>query len=119
MDLMKDREIRTMASSSRGRDFFWTMTIVIFSNVATAGMITSGYTSLSLAVVVIVVNVFGFLGGGSAIDDLAAFSADMDEEQKKSNAGQSFGSRPYGAFKALSQFFCAAMLLVQLYEMFT
>ena len=103
MDIMKEKEIRAMGSSSRVRDFNWRIMIVVFSNVATVGIITSGYSSLSLAVVIIVVNLFGFLGVGGAIDDLAAFAGDMDEEQKNTNAGKSFNSRPYGAFKALVQ----------------
>ena len=60
-----------------------------------------------------------FFGGGGAIDDLAAFAEDMDEEQKNTNAGKSFNSRPYGAFKALGQTVCAVLPLVQSYEMFT
>ena len=95
------------------------MMIVVFSNVATVGKITAGYSSLSLAAVIIGVNPFRFLGGGGAIDDLAAFGEDMDEEQKNTNAGKSFGSRLYGAFKALGQTVCVVLPLVQLYEMFT
>ena len=60
-----------------------------------------------------------FLGDGGAISDLAAFAEDMDEEQKNTNAGKSFNSRHYGAFKALGQTVCVVLPLVQLYEMFT
>ena len=118
MDVMKEREIRTMGSSSRARDFHWLMMIVVFSNVATVGMIKAGYSSLSLAAVIIVVNLFGFLGGGGAIDDLAAFAEGMDEEQKNTNVGKSLTSGPYSAFKALGQIVCVVLPLVQLYEMF-
>ena len=118
MDVIK--EIRKgNENSSRARDFHWLMVIAVFSNDATVGMITAGYSSLSLEVVIIGVNPFGFLGGGGAIDDLAAFAEDMDEEQKNTNAGKSFNSRPYGAFKALGQTVCVVLPLVKLYEMFT
>ena len=118
MDQLKDREIRMLGSTARANNFFVIVVSVMFVNVITAAMVTAGYQSISLALIIIFANLFMFLAASGAMDDLKAFSMDMDDEQKKTNVGQSYGARPYDAFKRIGQVFNVLLVVTQLAEMY-
>ena len=61
MDQLKDREIRMLGSTARANNFFVIVVSVMFVNVITAAMITAGYQSISLALIIIFANLFMFL----------------------------------------------------------
>ena len=81
MDQLKDREIRMLGSTARANNFFVIVVSVMFVNVITAAMVTAGYQSISLALIIIFANLFMFLAASGAMDDLKAFSMDMDDEE--------------------------------------
>ena len=118
MDQLKDREIRMLGSTARANNFFVIVVSVMFVNVITAAMVSAGYQSISLALIIIFANLFMFLAASGAMDDLKAFSMDMDDEQKKTNVGQSYGARPYDAFKRIGQVFNVLLVVAQLAEMY-
>jgi len=117
MDVLKDREIRMIGSTARASNFFRIVISVMFVNLITAGMVTAGYHSISLVLVIVFSNLFMFLAAGGAMDDLKAFSQDMDEEQKKTHYGQSYRSRPYDAFKMIGRIFNVLLVIAQIYAM--
>ncbi len=97
-------DLRMQLQIARTAQYGDVMRTSLFGLVAVAAVAAFGGdgADLPLAIITVAITLFGALGGGAALDDIAALRDDMDEATGMSTYGQKAKSRNLGALKVMS-----------------
>lgn len=119
MNTPQDRANRIAGWSTRGRDLFWIMSMLVVVNLVILLLIGAGYetTFIPATVLLVFLTIMGILGGIDAMDDIAAVAADADEEERKTKSHARFEATMWVPFKVMLAAGFGLTALGQLYAM--
>lgn len=87
--------------SLRSRDLFWSLTLAGVVNLIALTLLSLGYQSMlmPLLVMVVLLNLFGLFIAFDTADDFAAMIKDLDSSEKESHVGRRLTETPMLIFK--------------------
>lgn len=114
------QDLRMQLQIARTGQYGDIMRTTIFAQLALTAVIGFGAlgVDLALAAAVIMVALFGALGGATALDDVSVLRDDMDDATGGSNYGQKVKARNLGLLKMLTMVLIACVALGQLVAIF-
>ena len=110
------QDLRMQLQIARTGQYGDIMRTTIFAQLGLSALIAFGGPSIALplAIAVVMVALFGALGGGTALDDISVLRDDMDEATGTSNYGRLVKARNLGLLKILTMVLIGAIAVAQL-----
>ena len=114
------QDLRMQLQIARTGQYGDIMRTTIFAQVALTAVIGFGAegVDLALAIVAVMIALFGALGGATALDDVSVLRDDMDEATGGSNYGKQVKTRNLGLLKTLTMVLVGAVAVAQLVAIF-